>query len=63
MNSLAKEIARVKELRDRPCAHPPHYDAERCQELRRKHAADPESYKEWQDIAADDAGIKRHGEL
>jgi hypothetical protein len=42
---------------------PAAYDAGRIEEIRRKHAADPEPQQEWQDIAADDAGVPRFGEI
>ena len=38
------------------------YDAERMEELRHKYAVEPVP-KDWQDLAADDAGIPRFGEI
>lgn len=53
--------ARLKELPAWP--QPSTYDAERKEELRHKYAAEPEPNLEWQDIAAQDAGIPRSGEI
>lgn len=39
------------------------YDAVRLEDIRRKHAAGPETNFEWQDIAANDAGVPRFGPI
>lgn len=46
---------------DRP--PPPIYDSVRREEIGRKHEADPDLFREWQDIAAQEAGISRAGEI
>jgi hypothetical protein len=38
------------------------YDKERIEELRHKYQDEPEDL-DWQDIAADDAGVPRFGEI
>lgn len=40
----------------------PVYDAERQADIDAKYSVEPE-IPEWQDIAADDAGVSRFGEL
>lgn len=63
MTTLAKDIARVKELRDRPRPASP-VNAGRCYAIAAQHAAGPESrFLCWQDVASDDAGVPRHGEI
>lgn len=49
--------------RERPTTIRPLPSAERIDELRWKYDDVPEPYCEWQDIAADDAGMPRFGEL
>jgi hypothetical protein len=41
---------------------PPKYDDARIEELRHKYKDEPEAL-DWQDIAADDAGVPRYGEI
>lgn len=62
MSTLEKEALRWDEILDRPQT-PAAYDAGRIEEIRRKHAADPEPTDDWQNLAADDAGMPRYGEL
>lgn len=53
--------ARLKEIPAQPF---PKYDAERIEELRHKHAAEPEpEFLDWRDAEAFDAGVPRQGEL
>lgn len=62
MSAIEKEALRWDEILGR-LQTPAAYDSGRIEEIRRKHAADPDTYYEWQDRVADDAGVKRFGEI
>lgn len=63
MSTIEREALRWDQILDR-LQTPAAYDAGRIEEIRRKHAADPDpEFLDWRDQAANDAGIPRHGEI